>query len=243
MICSKCGAVLDRGKASCPLCGAAAVKGSDSVDGICRFCGKKLKDGETTCPVCGKQAISMTPSKKIVIPIPTEPPKPTIDRTEPAKVVQPPKTYCLNCGKEVPNGTTLCDDCQNKTIVLNRCPKCGAALSAGDVFCMKCGAKVGGDPEPVISSNVCPICGASVSPGDVYCIRCGNQIGGASTGGVCPNCGTPTEPGDAYCMGCGTPLQNEPDISFGFNGVKACRECGFVNDADTYYCQNCGAPV
>lgn len=53
------------------------------------------------------------------------------------------------------------------------CPGCGAALSAGDAFCSKCG-------RPVAAQGICcPGCKAPVQPGSRFCGRCGQPLGPA----------------------------------------------------------------
>lgn len=48
------------------------------------------------------------------------------------------------------------------------CTSCGAALQSDDVFCRKCGARVG--PE------VCASCGTTLVAGDAFCRKCGTAI-------------------------------------------------------------------
>jgi len=48
------------------------------------------------------------------------------------------------------------------------CASCGAALREDDVFCRKCGARVG--------PKTCPSCGATVAADDAFCRRCGAAV-------------------------------------------------------------------
>lgn len=48
------------------------------------------------------------------------------------------------------------------------CPRCGAAHTASDAFCAKCGTALKG--------TRCPRCGARAAVGDQFCARCGTAI-------------------------------------------------------------------
>ena len=61
------------------------------------------------------------------------------------------------------------------------CPKCGASVQEGDVFCRSCGTKVAGD-------------------------KTSQQNGGEAS--CCPKCGAPTETDAAFCTHCGFELRN-----------------------------------
>lgn len=59
------------------------------------------------------------------------------------------------------------------------CPKCGAGISRGQVFCHSCDAILEWDGERVrVKSTACPKCGASVSLGANWCPKCGYEIHG-----------------------------------------------------------------
>jgi hypothetical protein len=49
-----------------------------------------------------------------------------------------------------------------------KCPRCGAAHTADDAFCAKCGASLRGAR--------CPTCGTRAALGDQFCARCGARI-------------------------------------------------------------------
>ncbi len=51
-----------------------------------------------------------------------------------------------------------------------KCPRCGAAVSAGFNFCPKCNYAL---------APVCPNCRRSISTGDLYCPYCGTQVAAA----------------------------------------------------------------
>jgi hypothetical protein len=48
------------------------------------------------------------------------------------------------------------------------CPQCGAAYTAEDVFCAKCGASLRGAR--------CPSCGTRAAVGDKFCRQCGTAL-------------------------------------------------------------------
>lgn len=52
------------------------------------------------------------------------------------------------------------------------CPKCGATLGDGQMFCPKCGTPKGG-----VKSNVCGKCGAELQEGQEFCPKCGQKAG------------------------------------------------------------------
>lgn len=61
------------------------------------------------------------------------------------------------------------------------CPRCGAGLSAGSVFCPNCGAKQPEPPAPPVepveeSAIVCPGCGTEMSMGMSFCTNCGSRL-------------------------------------------------------------------
>lgn len=49
-----------------------------------------------------------------------------------------------------------------------KCPKCGTAHAAEDVFCAKCGASLRGVR--------CPSCGKRAALGDKFCAKCGKTL-------------------------------------------------------------------
>ena len=60
--------------------------------------------------------------------------------------------------------------------VSHRCPKCSAALVAGDIFCIACGAMVlvtSAEQPPV---QRCSSCGQEIIPGEIFCVSCGAVI-------------------------------------------------------------------
>ena len=61
------------------------------------------------------------------------------------------------------------------------CPKCGATLPEGALFCTVCGAKIESAPaqapEPVKASPaVCPQCGTQPKGGELFCTNCGAPL-------------------------------------------------------------------
>lgn len=49
-----------------------------------------------------------------------------------------------------------------------KCPQCGTAHSAEDVFCAKCGTSLRGAR--------CPACGSRAAVGDKFCSKCGKPL-------------------------------------------------------------------
>lgn len=56
-----------------------------------------------------------------------------------------------------------------------KCPKCGALLSEGAIFCSGCGEKVEEIQESV-SVKCCPQCGVPIKEGAKFCVKCGKRL-------------------------------------------------------------------
>lgn len=98
-----------------------------------------------------------------------------------------------------------------------KCPRCGALVPDGGMFCNSCGAKMPpkavAEPEQPAGETVrCSNCGAEVPAGQRFCVYCGNELTAQAPvqpqpeGKVCPNCGKQLNPDAAFCTGCGTAL-------------------------------------
>ena len=78
------------------------------------------------------------------------------------------------------------------------CPKCGASVNDGALFCTVCGAKMVSEPAEMPAPEVRPEPVAMAVPN------------------VCPKCGTPRTGNEKFCTGCGAPLTNaapaEPSV-------------------------------
>lgn len=59
------------------------------------------------------------------------------------------------------------------------CPVCGAVVSAGDCFCMDCGAALAAS-QPKDSAGSCPNCGCPVEEDSLFCVNCGIQLSQAA---------------------------------------------------------------
>ena len=67
-----------------------------------------------------------------------------------------------------------------------RCPRCGTAVGANDLFCSGCGLPIyqvkGGQPnpartaQPVAGGRTCPNCGAPMGADDLFCMSCGTKV-------------------------------------------------------------------
>ena len=70
------------------------------------------------------------------------------------------------------------------------CPKCGAELQDGELFCCECGAKyVEPAPQEQEAAAFCARCGAQLRPGTAFCPKCGapqRDGGAAQTAGQRP---------------------------------------------------------
>jgi hypothetical protein len=63
------------------------------------------------------------------------------------------------------------------------CDGCGAAISASEQFCIKCGKRHQHATAPGVAAVPaggpalsCPACGAAVTPGSEFCVQCGGRI-------------------------------------------------------------------
>lgn len=70
------------------------------------------------------------------------------------------------------------------------CPKCGAELQDGELFCCECGAKYEEPaPQEQEAAAFCARCGAQLRPGTAFCPKCGapqRDGGAAQTAGQRP---------------------------------------------------------
>lgn len=120
---------------------------------------------------------------------------------------------CPNCGAQVKDEATFCDNCGSpmrpaaSAMAAGReqrhCPQCGNSVLAADAFCSHCGASLkdasAGDASPpqialaaTFSPLSCPNCQALVQPGDRFCDNCGHELQPESGYPVSPQ--TPAQP-------------------------------------------------
>lgn len=67
----------------------------------------------------------------------------------------------------------------------NRCPKCGAQVPAGAVFCQSCGSRLEAEPTapaPSTPPQFCVHCGGQLRPGARFCPACGKALPGSGGG-------------------------------------------------------------
>lgn len=92
------------------------------------------------------------------------------------------------------------------------CPKCGAAISKGTVFCSQCGEKIPAAPEPFVEVVLkCPSCGTAVEAGQRFCVHCGCTLPDTAEEAQpatkkCPECGAEVEADAICCTSCGQKL-------------------------------------
>lgn len=131
----------------------------------------------------------------------------------------------------------------------DRCPKCGAEVPEGFMFCGACGTKVRVPEQPKIETEVCPHCGTEVEKGKRFCTECGKPLHAPEplrpqpeplkpTGEakLCPKCGAKNEPDSVFCESCGTKLDSD-------DGKKRCPKCGAELEPDSIFCTECGTKV
>lgn len=61
----------------------------------------------------------------------------------------------------------------------DRCVDCGAALCAGDIFCIACGAMVlvtHEEAERIARAQHCAECNQELLPGEIFCVACGAVV-------------------------------------------------------------------
>lgn len=57
------------------------------------------------------------------------------------------------------------------------CPSCDTVYQAGDLFCVRCGAKLPQtEAQPQDAGQVCSHCGALLHEGDQFCAKCGRPV-------------------------------------------------------------------
>ena len=96
---------------------------------------------------------------------------------------------------------------------IQKCPRCGAGVPEGGMFCNSCGAKM--PPKQAVEQfaggNVvtCENCGAQLPAGQRFCVYCGvevkeHQQSQMAEPKICGNCGRELAPDAAFCTGCGS---------------------------------------
>ncbi len=66
-------------------------------------------------------------------------------------------------------GIKACEDGDEVDAFAERCPQCGAAVSADAKFCTGCGRKLH-------ASETCPSCGSELPAGAHFCPKCGTRV-------------------------------------------------------------------
>lgn len=94
---------------------------------------------------------------------------------------------------------------------MQKCPRCGANVPEGGMFCNSCGAKMPpkASVEHAVAGTVrCTNCGAQLPNGQRFCVYCGTEIVEPTQPEtkVCYNCGRELGADAAFCTGCGNPV-------------------------------------
>ena len=95
---------------------------------------------------------------------------------------------------------------------MQKCPRCGANVPDGGMFCNTCGAKMPPREEyqsaPVGETVICGNCGAQIPADQRFCIYCGTEVvlEQQVETRVCGVCGRDLPADAAFCTGCGTPV-------------------------------------
>lgn len=108
--------------------------------------------------------------------------------------------FCINCGFKLEKAKEDATTTQRLSIgsrpdeapesSVRQCPTCGNPVPDDDIFCMKCGTKLGvaqplPQPTPEIKPKPqeqksgerrCPCCGTPVEKYSVFCIECGTKL-------------------------------------------------------------------
>lgn len=96
------------------------------------------------------------------------------------------------------------------------CPKCGAKIPEGYLYCYQCGERLPdrgarvGIPELVN----CPKCGKNMPKGQKFCSECGTELpkdGEEKKVKTCPGCGMEVEASMKFCSNCGRNLQEKSE--------------------------------
>ena len=113
----------------------------------CKFCGSENDAAAQRCKDCGKP---MKPTRKPPeTPTPARPPSNAagIPNTRVSNSPAVSKATCHRCGKTVDASLPFCPHCgtrMNASPAAGTCAACGTAFQQGvDVFCARCGARVG----------------------------------------------------------------------------------------------------
>lgn len=140
---------------------------------------------------------------------------------------------CENCGAEVKNTYTFCQECGHKVKAAAAAPEgfvlcanCNTANESGSKFCKCCGSKLGiavntaSSPKKAELANIQPAAvqqaaaqqAAVQQAAPAHTAADKNPAGGATklepagdevSGRRCPQCGEPLDENDTFCIGCG----------------------------------------
>lgn len=81
-----------------------------------------------------------------------------------------PKEKCPKCGAQISAKAKFCPECGEKIVAAGKvlCEKCGAQVGAGAKFCPECGAPM---------QTKCPECNTVIKAGIKFCPNCGHKVG------------------------------------------------------------------
>lgn len=187
VFCARCGAQIVPGSRFCMNCGTPAPEVQiapqfEPVDRVCGGCGAVLENGARFCMICGTPATGPKPPVESIPAAPAWEDDPYAENPYEESICEE-VSYDEGAYEESAyEEDTYVEPVFNEQAV---CDTCGAVLTEGMAFCMKCGTPVSAaaavesceEPAPNASDiQTCPVCGAIPENGIQFCTECGTRL-------------------------------------------------------------------
>ena len=174
----------------------------------CVRCGAELSPNADFCNNCGERVPKPEPVQQPVYAQPVQQPiyaqQPVY--TQPAQQpVYAQPVYEQPAQPEQPSAQPMADS--------GVCPKCGAKLMPGAMFCDTCGERlIAPEEAKPTDGNNCPKCGTPLQADAMFCGNCGEKIEQApidesQQDNKCSKCGAVVDSDATFCNTCGNKLK------------------------------------